>query len=412
MQAGDMPTDVAAIASGLQERLVSHTPAGQPRIELRLLTRPEAAARTERLVGIATSALDLFGEWFGPYPGSRLTIIDAPWRSGLAGAAYPQVVVTSTRWIAPDRDLTSARSLIAAIAREYWLTGGPDRRDGWFEEGLMLYAGARGIHELLDTRNVTTPRYFGGFVPLPLRSLSLSFPPADPRPWSRHVVEVNEPATAPWRASSAAPGGQAQRAAVALHMIERYIGWPALQQALAAFREQRHGRPLSAQEFAAVVSDQRGSDLAWLFDEAFRVSARFDYGIEALSSEPSAGDASRIRTSVTVRRYGDGLFAGTSEARAAMPGGSRSLPVEVRFADGSRVRDGWDGRDVGGDFVYESRSRAVSASIDPDVVVLLDADRANNTRTLQPGWHEAGARLAFQWIVWLQDVMLSCTALA
>ena len=55
---------------------------------------------------------------------------------------------------------------------------------------------------------------------------------------------------------------------------------------------------------------------------------------------------------------------------------------------------------------YESTSPAVSAAIDPDQLLQLDDDRANNRRTLEAP-RRAAAIWATRWAVWLQDSMLT-----
>jgi len=59
---------------------------------------------------------------------------------------------------------------------------------------------------------------------------------------------------------------------------------------------------------------------------------------------------------------------------------------------------------------YESASQAVRAEVDPDVMLLLDADRRNNVRTLAPRLPSLGWRLLLGWIVWLEDAALSYSA--
>ncbi len=401
------------MTAGLESRVERYTPDGQPPVELRFFLKPGAGEQAQRMVDTTIAALRLLGDWFGPYPFPHLTVIDAPWRSPLAGAAYPGIAITSTRWIAPVTDVALERALIGAIARQYWLAVTPeDAPHRWLEEGLVLYSGTRAIHEGLAGRNFATHRFFGGFIPFTTRSLSWSPNPADPRPRLRHFSELEEPANAPWRAWTTAPGSEAQRAALAIHTLERYAGWPALQQALFAVRERGRTNAMTLADLSEIASEQRGRDLSWFFTEAFRFDARFDYAIVGFASDSMPDEPSRFATKVELRRLGDAVFAGTNEARVAPFETARSLPVTVAFEDGTSVSDWWDGRDAGHRFHYVSRSRAVRASVDPDAVLLLDADRGNNTRTLHPGIDPIGAMLGFHWLVWLQDLMLTYTAIA
>lgn len=361
---------------------------------------------TDRLVSATATALTRLDEWLGPLPARELTVVDAPWHAGVAGASFPGVAITSTRWLSTSRDMAFERPLVAALARQYTFSlTAPGDGAAWFEEGVALYLGTRLIHEQLEGRNFDTPRFFGGFVPFTLRPVLNSPSPTDPRPRLRHVPDVEEPSEAPWRAAPARSMA-AQRAAAALHAFERYEGWPAFQQSLQRFMERFRSRPASPADFAATVSEVRGRDVSWYFDAAFNVDTRFDYAIADLRNEP--GDHG-FRSTVTVRRVGSAVFAGTSEPRLGEIDRSRALPVLIQFDDDTEITEWIDGRDEQQVFEYRGPSPAVLASVDPDAMLLLDEDRTNNTRTIRPRYSRLGVRLAMSWVIWLQDAMLACT---
>lgn len=401
---------LSSALDGLSLREERFPPEGDPAVVLRFFLKPESASRSDHVVEQTMSTLRRLTEWFGPFPFPTLTVIDAPWNSGLAGAAYPGVAVIGTRWLARDRDRSPDRSLIAALTRQYWF-GDDGASPSWLREGLVLYTTTRVIHGELEEVDFASWRNFGGFVPVVVRSLQLSPDAADPRPRVRQFAEVDQPATAPWRFASAAIGGEAQRAALTVHSLERYIGWPAMLSILSSGRLRPPQGAMAVADLANEASRQRGQDLRWFFDEGFRFPARFDYGVDRVSSAPSAENPALFVTTVVLRRFGDGIFAGTNEPRDTLLDGARSLPVDVRFEDGTEVRDWWDGRDAEKQLTYTSTSRAQSVSVDPEAMLLLDADRANNTNTLRPRFSGTGARLALQWVAWLQDVMLTYSAL-
>jgi hypothetical protein len=407
--------------AGLDLRQQEHAPGGRPPVALRVFAKPGAGPQVDRVVETAQRALALFDEWFGPYPYSHLTFIDVAWRSAFVGAAYPGLAVVATRWLTRDEDVSLERSVIAAVARMYWLDPPATSEASPFREGLMRYAGTRGIHEVLENRNFAAFRLFGGMVPVVVRSVSLSPSPWDPRPRVTGFAEASAPAVAPGRTAGAAADEHAPRISLALGTLERYIGWPALQQALAGYRA-RFASGDRAATLEAVVSAQRGRSMKWFFDEALAAGKSFDYAVGSVatvslagaarsSDEAKAGASSRFLTEITLRRRGDAVFAGADAAREASPGSNRSLPVLVRFGDGSEVREWLDGRLEDKRLRYTSAAPAELVSVDPDAMLLLDVDRRNNTRVVRPRFHEIGARLAITWIVWLQDVMMSCTAL-
>ncbi len=387
---------------------------GVPPIELTILSDGSSRA-VARLNDTARRTLRVLVEWLGPLQRLRaaglagdgltdLTVVDLPWGVGTPGASYANVVETRMRLLAPARDLTAERSLIAALTRQFWLTG--DDGDPSFREGLVLYIALRGIHTVLEGRNIAAPRFLGGFAPAPIRSLVLSPSLGGPRPLLGEFDEVLNPPDAPWRFAPAGDGTPARRTVAALRTLERIVGWPAMQQALAALRAT--GRPLTPESFVAVLAGQRGVSMEWFARDLVRSGNPIDYAVGEFHSVESEG---KFRTAITVERRGTGVFAGTDHARSEGP--ARSFQVLARFADLSEGRAFVDGRDERTELVFDSHSRAVSASLDPDEWVLIDADPANNGRLLDaPRTDRTGLRLVMNWVIWLQHAMLTYTAIA
>ena len=364
-----------------------------------------AGALDERLAATATDATRLLDDWFGPLPQQTPTIIDAPWNSEWVGASYPGVVVTSRRWLALSRDAVAERILVAALARQYWRRVDRDS-DPAFVEGLVLFSAARAIHAVLGGRNFATVPAFGGLFAFPVRAVQLSPNLAQRGPRVRDFDELFDPAAAPWRAASVEAGSAARLAAEVLATLERYIGWPALQQALAELARRGAATPA---RLAGILEDHRGIDMRWFFEATLDPAAQFDYAVENLASTPAGAESSVYRTEVSLRRLGPSVFAGTSRPRDTHT--APSLPVSVRLADGTTVAAAIDGRDAESTLVFESRSPAVAATVDPALMLLLDDHRINNSRRLDSTVNATGVRLALHWFIWLQDVMLSSVSL-
>jgi aminopeptidase N len=175
------------------------------------------------------------------------------------------------------------------------------------------------------------------------------------------------------------------KTALWLHTLERHLGWPVLQRILSTYLDRwkfRHPRP---DDFFAVVNEVSGRDMTWFFDQVYRSSNVFDYGVQELQS--AAG-----RTTAVIRRYGEATF-----------------PVDVvtTFDNGEQVRERWDGLDRRVVYTYERPARAVSVEVDPERVLLLDVNYTNNSRTLQPRASQASLKWALKWLTWLQDLLLT-----
>jgi len=395
-------TELAALTQGFEVRDEVVTLEGRPPIRVRFLLKPEAA-RPDRLIAATRAALARLGEWHGPLPSTDLTVMDVPRGSGLAGTSLPGLIVVATPPFDSALDRTVERTMYAAVAKQYWQVrpgSEPSRR--WLGDALASYVAVRGIHEELAPQHTAAAALFGGSVSWPIRPLAWSLPVTDPRPQVRYFAEVDE--------LIAAPRSEARRAALALHTLERWLGWAAMQQAIESFQARWQARGAGPADLAAIVSEQRGTDLRWFFDEAFRFDARFDYGIVSLRSEANASAPGEYQTSVSVQRFGDGVFAGTAEPSGPLQA-ARSLKVRTLFADGAVVEEWLDGRDAAMEWVYEGSSRARLASVDPEALLLLDGNRANNTRSVDAPFTQTGVHLTAAWLIWLQDVMLGSSAL-
>lgn len=321
-----------------------------------------------RIAQAARTATQLLTEWLGP-PAAPIAV----------GAGVP------VRWLTPVRDQALERSVIASIARQFW--NGPSASTP-FHEALIVYTGTRAIHHVLEGSNFEVVRFFGGVVPLPLRSVLLSPPVADQRPRV-------------WQFGELPASGDAARLVRGLQTLERYVGWPAMAQTLTALRS---SGSLDATAFASTLSDVRGTSIAVLVQECFRADAVFDYAIGGVSSAPAANGL--YESSLSVLRIGSGVFSlGDRDDR------EQSMPLLVRFADGSEFRDWFNGTPPSTTMVYTANTPVTYAAIDPELMLLLDVNRSNNIFATEAPIRPLGIRLALHWMSWLQQTMLAYTAL-
>jgi hypothetical protein len=94
----------------------------------------------------------------------------------------------------------------------------------------------------------------------------------------------------------------------------------------------------------------------------------------------------QYRSEVVVHRKGDFVFPTT---------------VEMRFADGEKVRERWDGADRWIRYTYTKKARLVSAEVDPDHRVALDVDLINNSRMVRPD-NGAPRKIGNYWMMIVQ----------
>jgi hypothetical protein len=368
-----------------------------PPVEMRLLLQPEHAGQEERHFDATRTTLKYYGEWFGPYPYGHITIVDPAYQSGAGGMEYPTLFTAGTRWWIAPRVTTPEGVTLHEAGHQFWygIVGNNETEDAWMDEGLNTFSTARAIAQAYDP-NYYEQRYFGGFVPWVFTSVALSRETDGNRLDGYRRAATSDAQSTPSYRYFPSTGGAItyNKTALWLNTMERWLGWPALQRIMSTHFEKwkfAHPKP---DDFFRTASEVSGRDLGGFFDQVYRSSDAFDYGVQDLAS---AADGRQFHTTVVVRRFGGAIF-----------------PVDVvtTFTNGEQITEHWDGRDRWKLYAYDRSVRALSAQVDPNRVLLLDVDYTNNSKTLAPRSGEASTKWAIKWMVWLQDCLLTWSLLA
>jgi hypothetical protein len=356
-----------------------------PPVDVHVRVQPEHRRDADRYLHAAVATLRTCEEWLGPFPHPSLTVID-PGRQASTTSAGDAVVLERTPWWSTPHALTAEMVTARGVSRRYWsdlFQAGA--RPPPIVDALAEYTARRAVVSLFGELNnppgyaFLEARYFGGLVPRFVRV--------------RRLPETDG----------------ASNALLALGTLERWLSRPVFDQAVAEFVRSSRGAAPTLDDFERVASNVSGQNLSWFFDQTLRSTAPIDYGIARLTSERQP-DGSYL-TTVVARRYGDGVFTGTSAPRFGSFESGRGLTLRMTFADGPPISDRWDGRDREKIFSYRSPAAAVSAEIDPDRLVLLDLRRTNNSRTLASHGAGAATRWAGRWMIWMQDLVLTYASL-
>ena len=368
-----------------------------PPVEMRLLLQPEHAAQADRHFDATRTTLKYYGEWYGPYPYGHITIVDPAFQSGAGGMEYPTLFTAGTRWLAPAGVTTPEGVTVHEAGHQFWygIVGTNEFEHAWMDEGFNTFSTARAVAQVYEP-NFLALRYFGGFVPWVVRDIALSRETEGNRLTGYRRDARSDAQSTPTFRYFPSTGGSItyNKTALWLNTMERWLGWPVLQRILSTyFAASAFTHPGPAQ-FFATVNDVSGQDLGWYFDQVYRSSNVFDYGVQDIRSER---DGDQYRTTVVARRYGEATFP---------------VDVLVTFASGERVTEHWDGKERWKVFAYDRLSRLSSAQVDPNRVLLLDVNYTNNSKTMEPRSATAATKWSISWMVWLQDCLLSWTALA
>ena len=370
---------------------------GLPPVEMRLLLQPEHASQASRHFEGARAALRYYGEWFGAYPYGHLTIIDPAWQSESDGMEYPTLFTVGTRWRMPPEDTYLEDTAVHETGHQWWygMVATNEFEDAWMDEGINQYANARVMAEAFpEGREVR--RLFGGFVPWILEDVH----------WDRltsgeylfdyrgsPTVDIQATPSFRYWPRTSGPITYA-KPALWLHTLERALGWSTVQQILSTFFDRwrfKHPRPGDLFQVANEVSRR---DLTPFFDQVYRGSAVFDYGVDSVTS--IATDDDRFSSAIVVRRHGDGIFPVT---------------ILATLDNGEQRRFAWDGAGRWHRVTVEHDSRVVSAQVDPDRILVLDTNFTNNSFTTAPASGRAATKWAAAWLIWLQDQLLTWAVL-
>ena len=390
---------------------------GLPPVDLRLLIQPEHLPQAERHLHATKAALRSFGTWYGPYPYGHVTVVDPAWGSGAGGMEYPTLFTAGTRLFNPFGGGSPEGVTVHEAGHQFWygLVGNNEFEDAWLDEGLNTFSTNRTMFYTYGVREYVR-RFFKppgsdtrAFFPVMLTGFNYGPSPHGNRLGSyRRLAEIDRQDTPSYLYFPSAGGALSySKPALWLGTLENLLGWDRLQPAMSRFFQDWQFAHPEPEDMFATLEESTGEELGWFFDQVFRSSERFDYAVESVNSSPVAidgfieGDQGDLvyqgdeeseeelfRTEVVVRRQGGGVF-----------------PVDILlvYDDGHESRIPWDGERRWQMLVEVRPAKLVYAAIDPDHVLLLDLDRTNNSRLVDPDSRTAVLKWTSRWMIWLQD---------
>ena len=355
-------------------------------VHIRTLMQPENAAHGPRYNAIAKRTMELFDRWYGPYPYQELTIVDpASVRAG--GMEYPTLITADTAWFLPGSLLLTETVVAHEFGHQYWygMVATNEFEEAWLDEGINTYTEVKTLDALYgkDRSLVNGKRITWSDAQEQRLSYTRS-------PWF-------DPITRPAYqfASERSYGGVTYgKTSCALLTLEGIIGEETMQRALRIwFQRYRFTHPSGA-EFLKTVEEVSGRDLSWYFNQAIYGTQVLDYEVSSAASWPSnwydekKADGN-YHSEIVVHRKGEFVLP---------------VEVEVKFEDGSRLREHWDGKDRWTRFSYDKKTRLISAEVDPDHKVWLDVDFFNNSRLANMSSGSARRKIGNYWMSFWQLV--------
>lgn len=349
-------------------------------IELLYLYLPEHEWSVERALDATEAAVRLYGDWYGAYPYERLTIVDVPNEGqGAGGMEYPTLVTAGTMdalglgvtlpggW---ERSLELV--IVHEVGHQWWqsMVAFNEAEEPWLDEGFTDYSTVQVMEATygVDTSFLNVGSLEMGYLQMRRMEYLLS-----PR-----VTMFGHA----WEFEGMMEYGVAaySKPVVSLTTLQRVLGEERMRTLMRTFFQRyRLGHP-TTEDFRTVAEEVAGQDLAWFFEGLVYGKDVLNYMVTDVGEH-----------SVTVGREGDLVIP---------------TEVEVTFADGSTLREAWDGAEERVTFTYPDRPAVRRAVVDPDRELLVDlrwADNGLSRRLEVPAWLALVTRVFYN----IQSVMLT-----
>jgi hypothetical protein len=197
-------------------------------------------------------------------------------------------------------------------------------------------------------------------------------------------------------------------AALALATLERLLTTNVMDRSLRLYADRFRFRHPRIGDFITAVNDTTGKDWKWFFDRTFFSSGSVDYAVEEATSKPSRPPKGLFEKDGKLAEGPPPPLAhvrGYDSVVLVVRRGETSLPVEIllRFEGGKSYRTEWDGLARWTRLTVSQGPKLIEAVVDPDEKILLDDNRFNNGRLVEPD-RRAAARWTSRAVFWTQNL--------
>ena len=339
-------------------------------VKLRFMMQPTHWSQAERHARIIKETMDHFDRWYGPYPYKTLTVVDPDPGSEASGMEYPTFITGDTHWIMPKGLLWPEDTMEHEFGHQYWygMVATNEFEDAWMDEGINQYTQTK----ILDS-------IFGGSTSL-LNMWGVTAGQGDEaRLAYEGEADLDPIAKNGWQyADTHSYGGISYfKTALSLLTLESVIGEDTMRRAMHTyFLRYRFTHP-TKEDFLKTIEEVSGQDLRWYLNQAVYGTQVLDYEVLRIDSTPvdwykenlkeKKGETEFI-SNVWIHRTGEFVIP---------------VDVEIKFENGDKVREHWDGQDRWIRYAYQKKAKIESAEVDPDHKIQFDRNNFDNSRTAE-----------------------------
>ena len=384
---------------------------GSPKVAVRVLYPPEYAASAQPVLKASTDSLTYFSDTLGPYPYRTLTAVVPPYNASEAGGMEYPTFFTTEGYKEVTPGTLSQYAIDFVTIHEfghgyfYGLLASNEFEEPMLDEGLNEYWDQRMLRARGQDIDLTTPGLkrlgfapsISGFVLERLGAdLKQPYDPLGENAWDRY--------------SSGSYGTVYSRTATAMHDLEERLGKDVTERAFREYYRRWHFRHPSAADLRATLIDVSGDakTVNEVFDQYVYGTAHIDDRVASIDSEevlPPAGstiangkhtdgDSKALDKQIDKQRKdwakahpnakpGTGPFPWRSTVSVVREGAPVPQTLRVTFADGSHQEVRWNDTRRWARFEFTGPTKVVSAELDPQRKIHLDADKLNDSRTVE-----------------------------
>jgi hypothetical protein len=355
-------------------------------VQMRILMQPAHWGQVGRHEKILKESLEQFESRYGPYPYKTITLVD-PDGPAAGGMEYPTFITGDTDWFMPEGLKLPELVVEHEFGHQYWygMVATNEFEDAWMDEGINSYSEVKVLDAILG-KNTSIISFPGATLGEREAQRMGYTSAADLDPMAQKAYDYY---------SFGSYGGITYgKTASVLLTLEGIIGEATMDKVMRTyFMKYRFTHP-TKEDFLKTIEEVSGKDLRWYINQAVYGSPVMDYKVLRIESFPinwyenkkgmfSKDDKDAVyRSFVWLQRKGDFV----------MP-----VDVEIKFDNGEKLREHWDGVSRWTKFTYEKKSKIESAEIDPDHTIQIDRNNFNNSYRVEPNG-KAAMKLGNYWI--------------
>jgi hypothetical protein len=346
-------------------------------VKLRILMQPAHWSQAERHERILMQTLERFEKFYGPYPYKTLTLVDPEPDSAAGGMEYPTFITGDSSWFAPKGQHIFPEEVVEhEFGHQYWygMVATNEFEDAWMDEGINSYTQVKVLDSIFG-QDSSVLRMAGMSVGEREEQRGEYMGAADLDAMAQKAYE--------YYSSGSYAGITYGKTASVLLTLEGIVGEDTMAKAMHTyFMKYRFTHPVK-EDFLKTIEEVSGKDLRGYFNQAVYGTQVLDYEVRKVDSFPVNWYEDEKKGAGKKKDDKDTAYLSTVWLHRK---GEFVLPVEleVKFTNGEKVREHWDGQSRWVKFQYEKKAKIESAEIDPDHKILIDRDNFNNSRTAEP----------------------------